>query len=816
VIARFFPAGFRAMAAVALLSVALGLAQLGALPFRDEAHPVAAALLALLLAGGGIVLALFVRRNADGGNASASPTAAPDTFVALAFGVMGAEALYVAWTTGIFFPLRMALLTHGPLTGRLFEPALPMMLAGTSLLALGAGAVASLLGALWLWLYAHGLHPERRALGALLAFAGAVPYVAFALVVRALLCRPVAFLAAGKFLALRPDDKLAYASLFGMAPGLLSASVLLGLAIARGLFSWLEEVRVAEESSDSFVAARVRGLAPWEILLRHGLWLRRRRELGALLLGGMAAAVLIDVLSNTLIDSFRPPGFPLYPSLGAALFLRGIGPDGAPAALAASWSSAHVAVVAAAMLLVLAQAFPRGQRRASLRDGVLHLGNAALARGVAGAHGLSPRPALQWVLGPSGAGKTLLLRAWAAQLPDALLVPQDPDEALPAALSATDVASMAPPQQARTLWDLLGRVDDDHIRSRLLDPFTSVSAFSRGERQRLLFCAALARARCDADCTLLLDEPTSAQDPARTQALLECLREFLPPQFAGSGSVVLTSHDPEAVDALLGDRSPQAVTDHVLWLDSGRAHEFTVRARLRWEGPQQPPALRRYLEAAGEMLAARAYDPPAGPRESNDGVPVLGPRVAIAGRAHVVSRDARVRPGELVVLSGPSGSGKTTLLRAIAARPLASVEMGYVMQDTARAYPLEMPVREVLGARPRGDRVRHWFGPIDEAILSRPIGVLSEGERQRVLLAAEVLRLEASPRSRLRLLLLDEPFGALDPPAHLRLMDALLRWLGEAEPRAAVLVSHSPLVDLGLAHALGVPASEWTIEGGSA
>ncbi|HET9754352.1 MAG TPA: ATP-binding cassette domain-containing protein, partial [Myxococcales bacterium] len=755
-IARLLPAGFRAMAAVALLSAALGLAQLCALPFRDEPHPLAAALLALLLLGGGLVIAAFVRRNA-GEAASAPTTAAPEVFVGAALGLIAAEALYVAWSSGIFFPLRMALLTQGALTDRLFEPALPMMLAGTSLLAMGAGATASLLGALWLWLYARGLHGERRALGALLAFAGAVPYVAFALLVRAILCRPVAFLAAGRFLALRPDDRLAYASLFGMAPGLLSASVLLGLAIGRGLFSWLEEVRAAEESSDSFVAARVRGLAPWEILLRHGLWLRRRRELGALLLGGMAAAVFIDVLSNTLIDSFRPPGFPLYPSLGAALFLRGIGPDGAPAALASSWSFAHVVVVGAAMLLVLAQAFPRGQRRSGLRDGVLHLGGAELLRGVAGAHGLSPRPALQWVLGPSGAGKTLLLRAWAAQLPDALLVPQDPDEALPAALSATDVAGMARPKEARALWDLLGRLDDDHVRSRLLDPFTSVSSFSRGERQRLLFCLALARARCDADCTLLLDEPTSAQDPARTQALLDCLREFLPPQFAGAGSLVLTSHDPEAVDALLGDRAPQAVTDHVLWLDGGRAHEFAVRAPLRWEGPPRPPALQRYLDAAGELLAARSQGPAPDPRESSGGVRLLGPRLAIAGLPHLISPEAQVRPGELVVLSGASGSGKTTLLRAVAARPLPAVEMGYVMQDTARAYPLEMPVREVLGARPRSDRVRHWFGPIDDALLSRPIGVLSEGERQRVLLAAEVLRLEASPRSRLRLLLLDEP-----------------------------------------------------------
>ena len=98
---------------------------------------------------------------------------------------------------------------------------------------------------------------------------------------------------------------------------------------------------------------------------------------------------------------------------------------------------------------------------------------------------------------------------------------------------------------------------------------------------------------------------------------------------------------------------------------------------------------------------------------------------------------------------------------------------------------------------------------------SRPVGALSEGERQRALLAAEVLRLEqAAARGRLRLLLLDEPFGALDPPAHLRLMGSLIRWLQESPGRAAVLVSHSPLVDLGLARAGGVPTTEWTIDGG--
>jgi ABC-type nitrate/sulfonate/bicarbonate transport system ATPase subunit len=109
--------------------------------------------------------------------------------------------------------------------------------------------------------------------------------------------------------------------------------------------------------------------------------------------------------------------------------------------------------------------------------------------------------------------------------------------------------------------------------------------------------------------------------------------------------------------------------------------------------------------------------------------------------------------------------------------------------------------------------MRHWFGEdLSPETLRRSVGSLSDGERQRVVLAAEVMRLDRIPgRSPLRLLLLDEPFGALDPPAHLRLMDALLGWLRGSTLRSAVLVSHSPVVDLGLARAFGVPATEWII-----
>src|SRR5437879_10794574 len=120
-----------------------------------------------------------------------------------------------------------------------------------------------------------------------------------------------------------------------------------------------------------------------------------------------------------------------------------------------------------------------------------------------------------------------------------------------------------------------------------------------------------------------------------------------------------------------------------------------------------------------------ASDPSAGA----GAIRVLRARVTIGGRPHAVSADARVRGGELIVLSGPSGCGKSTLLRAIAARPPAPVEVGYVMQDGARAFPAEMPVREVLGegpARTRRALAQGWFGnQLDDDLVSRPVGTLS-------------------------------------------------------------------------------------------
>jgi tungstate transport system ATP-binding protein len=82
------------------------------------------------------------------------------------------------------------------------------------------------------------------------------------------------------------------------------------------------------------------------------------------------------------------------------------------------------------------------------------------------------------------------------------------------------------------------------------------------------------------------------------------------------------------------------------------------------------------------------------------------------------------------------------------------------------------------------ERVEHWLEQLGiEALSSRRAGELSGGEAQRVSLArAFVLDPE--------LILLDEPFSALDPPARARLLEDLTALL-KANHRTAIIVTHN-------------------------
>src|SRR5919108_867411 len=181
-----------------------------------------------------------------------------------------------------------------------------------------------------------------------------------------------------------------------------------------------------------------------------------------------------------------------------------------------------------------------------------------------------------------------------------------------------------------------------------------------------------------------------------------------------------------------------------------------------------------------------------------------------------------VREGEFCALLGPSGSGKTTLLRIIAGlefpdrgevrfagenvvqRDARERQVGFVFQHYALFRHMSVFENVAFGLRVRPRRVRPPEAAIRERVMEllrlvqldalafRLPNQLSGGQRQRVALA-RALAIEP------RVLLLDEPFGALDA----RVRKDLRRWLDELHREIGVtslLVTHDQEEAMELAH----------------
>jgi NitT/TauT family transport system ATP-binding protein len=181
-------------------------------------------------------------------------------------------------------------------------------------------------------------------------------------------------------------------------------------------------------------------------------------------------------------------------------------------------------------------------------------------------------------------------------------------------------------------------------------------------------------------------------------------------------------------------------------------------------------------------------------------VRVIGARRTFPGGVVAVDHvDLDVAPGEFVALLGPSGCGKSTLLRLVAGldRPDAgSVEVSgggvaFVFQDAHLlpwrtvlqnvALPLEL-AGAASASRLAAARAAIEDVGLGDAIDRRP-AELSGGMRMRVSLARALV-------THPRLLLLDEPFAALDELTRHRLDDQL-RQLWLAQGMTVLFVTHA-------------------------
>jgi ATP-binding cassette ChvD family protein len=340
-----------------------------------------------------------------------------------------------------------------------------------------------------------------------------------------------------------------------------------------------------------------------------------------------------------------------------------------------------------------------------------------------------------------------------------------------------------------------------------------VGRLSGGERRRVALCKTL----LSAPDMLLLDEPTNHLD-ANTVAWLErTLRDF-------KGSVIAVTHDRYFLDN---------VASWILEMDRGRGFPFegnytkwliakqkrvedeqkqkqardkTLSRELEWiqSSPRARQAKPKARIAAYEKLAEEAeklreetieLQIPPGPKLGTKVLEIKGLKKSFGDKLLIDGLDLNLPPGGIIGVIGPNGAGKTTLFKMITGKEKPdegtieigpSVRMGVVDQTRETLKDDNTVFQEITGGyeeipfgkekiNGRSYVFRFGFRGPDQ---QKKVGVLSGGERNRVLLA-KTLNQGAN------VLLLDEPSNDLDVDTLRLLEDALLAFNG-----CAVVISH--------------------------
>jgi ATP-binding cassette subfamily F protein uup len=341
-----------------------------------------------------------------------------------------------------------------------------------------------------------------------------------------------------------------------------------------------------------------------------------------------------------------------------------------------------------------------------------------------------------------------------------------------------------------------------------------IRTLSIGERRRVALARALL-ARAD---LLALDEPTNHLD-ARTVDWLEARLASLP------GALLVVTHDRYFLDR---------VATRIFEIDRGSLHGYEgdytrflerqaerlsvesrheqeraafVRRELDWirrgpsaRGTKQKARIDRFDAAVAAGGGEQAPRPmglrlPTGGRLGKTILELRGVGRTIGGKRLFSGLDLTMKAGDRIGVVGENGAGKSTLIRTILGREQPdegqvivgqNTRFSYLEQDRSDLDDDKTILEEVSGG---DDHVYLEDGPIHvrtflrmllfaDSDADRPIGTLSGGERNRVLLA-RLLRRGGN------LVVLDEPTNDLDLMTLGALEEALVGF-----PGCALVVSH--------------------------